>query len=316
MRLFLGVDGGQSSTVAMIGDENGRIVGNGRGGPCNHVSGPEARTRFLGAIGGCVGQALAQIGEGVAANFVGACFGFSGGAEDKAPLLDEILKTEHRLVTHDALIALSGATEGEPGIIVIGGTGSIAFGRNAGGRTARAGGWGYVFGDEGGGFDITRRALKAALRMEEGWGPETTLRGMLLAETGATDANDLLHRFYTPAFDRPRIAGFAKLVDRGAIEGDAVAREILQSAALELAALAESVRKQLFIDHEPARVSWIGGVFRSELLRHRFESLVDMMDGNIAGPPAFEPAAGALLEAYRLAGYAVTLSHLPEQEKK
>jgi len=315
MKLYLGVDGGQSSTTAVVGDETGRIVGYGRGGPCNHVSGPEARSKFLGAIGGCVQAALAQVGEGTPAHFVSACFGFSGGAEDKAPLLDEILTTEHRLVTHDAMIALTGATAGAAGIIVIGGTGSIAFGRNAGDRTARAGGWGYVFGDEGGGFDLTRRALRSALRMEEGWGPATVLREMLLAETGATDANDLLHRFYTPEFDRPRIAGFSKLVEKAAVEGDAEAREILNAAALELATLAEAVRKQLFTDHEPARVSWIGGVFKSEILRSRFQTLVELIDGNLAGPPMLGPAAGALLEAYKLSNVPVTLTNLPEDEK-
>ncbi len=313
MKLFLGVDGGQSSTTALVGDETGRVVGYGRGGPCNHISGPEAREKFLNAVGGCVRGALAE--SAAEPHFVSSCFGFSGGAEDKATLLDEILTTERRLVTHDGLIALSGANAGAPGIIVIGGTGSFAFGRNAALRSARAGGWGYIYGDEGGGFDITRRALRSALRMEEGWGPATALRELLVAETGARDANDLLHRFYTPEFGRPKIASFAKLVDRAAHEGDAVAREILHSAAFELASFADAIRKQLFADHEPARVSWIGGVFGSEIVRTRFETLVDLTDGNIAGPPMLEPAAGALLEAYRLADLHVTLTNLPPYEK-
>src|SRR5258706_176871 len=80
------------------------------------------------------------------------------------------------------------------------------------GRAARAGGWGYIFGDEGGGFDITRQALRAALRFEEGWGPATALRVMLLQATGARDANDALHRFYTQEYPRPRIASFSRLV--------------------------------------------------------------------------------------------------------
>ncbi len=313
MKLFLGVDGGQSSTTALIGDAHGRVVGVGRGGPCNHISGPEARATFLGAIGGCVRAALGSLTT--EAHFTAACFGFSGGAEDKGPLLDEMLTTEHRLVTHDAFIALTGATAGAPGIIVIGGTGSIAFGRGASGRTARAGGWGYVFGDEGGGFDITRRALRGALRMEEGWGPPTELREMLLADTGTKDANDLMHRLYTPEFARPRVAALSQLVDRAANEGDEVAREILLAAASELALLSEAVRKQLFADHKECRISWIGGVFSSKLLRERFQALVDMTDGNIAGPPLLSPAAGALIEAYRLAGLHVTLTDIPRSEK-
>lgn len=317
MTLYLGVDGGQSSTTALAGDESGRVIGYGRSGPCNHVSGSEGRAKFLNAIGGAVKAALAQAGIAEdKPHFASACFGFSGGAEDKQPLLDEILTADKRIVTHDGLIALSGACAGEPGIIVIAGTGSFAFGRNASGRAARAGGWGYVFGDEGGGFDITRQAIRAALRLEEGWGPETSLRARLLAETGAKDANDLLHRFYAADFSRPKIASYAKLVDQAAREGDSVALAILHEAAQELASFAEAVRGQLFIDHEPARVSWIGGAFRSDFVRERFATLVQLIDGNFAGPPLLEPAAGALLEAYRLADLHVTLTSLPEDEKK
>jgi len=110
------------------------------------------------------------------------------------------------MVTSDAFIALSGATAGGPGLVAIAGTGSIAFGRNAAGRTARAGGWGYLFGDEGGAFSIVRQALRAALRHEEGWGAPTELRPALLEATGAASANDLLHRLYTAEFTRQRIA--------------------------------------------------------------------------------------------------------------
>src|SRR5437016_1486807 len=175
MKYFLGVDGGQSSTTAVIGDETGRVLGIGRGGPSNHVGAAEGRAKFVSAVEGCVTAACAQAGLDVG-RFASACLGFSGGPADKQSILNEILSSERTLVTHDGLIALSGATAGQPGLITIAGTGSFAFGRNAAGETARAGGWGYIFGDEGGGFFITRQALRAALRFEECWGPATTLR--------------------------------------------------------------------------------------------------------------------------------------------
>src|SRR5436309_7157676 len=115
------------------------------------------------------------------------------------------------------------------------GTGPIAFGRTRVGRSARAGGAGFIFGDEGSVFDIVRRALRAALRMEEGWGPATNLRQILLAATGSSDANDMLHRFYTDAWPRSRVATLARLVDGAAGEADAVAGEILNQAAQEVA---------------------------------------------------------------------------------
>ena len=316
-QLFLGIDGGKSSTTALIGDENGRVIGSGRGGPCNHVAESEGRAKFIAAIEGSVSAACDRAGLNFATvRFRSACLGFSGGPADKKSILLEILRCDQLAVTHDALIALVGGTGGEPGLIVIAGTGSISFGRNRAGTTARAGGWGYVFGDEGSAFDIARQALRAALRNEEGWGPPTALREMLLAETGSADMNEALHRFYTPDFPRPRVAMIAKAVDRIAESGDGVAARVLESAAHQLAELASAVRLQLFEPGEDARVAYIGGVFHSTRVRERFRTLVELDPANRVMRPAHGPAAGALLEAYREAGIDVSLSEVPEVEKQ
>ena len=302
--LFLGVDGGQSSTSALIGDETGHILGVGRAGPCNHVSTAESRARFIDAIGGAVRSAAEAAGL-AELRFVAACLGLSGGPADKEALAKEIVPAGKYLIVNDAVIALAGATAGEPGVIAIAGTGSIAFGRNAEGRIARAGGWGYVFGDEGGGFDLVRQAVRAALREEEGWGPATAMRESLLAATGASDMNQLVHWFYTPDYPRARIASYAKLVDETARQGDAIAREILHGAAQALATLVAAVRRQLFHRSEPARISYIGGAFASEILRERFAVIVELESDTHVHPPAFGPAAGALIEAYQSAGLRV-----------
>jgi len=299
MKLFLGVDGGQSGTTALVGDESGRVTGIGRGGPCNHVSGPEGREKFTSVIGQVIRDAL---GPRAPAHFESICCGFSGGPADKDALTRKLASAEKYSITHDGLIALAGATGGAPGVVTIAGTGSFAFGRNAEGRTARAGGWGYVFGDEGGGFDVARQALRAALRCEEGWGPPTALRDALLKATGANDANELLHSFYTPGYPRDRVAQLAKLVDEIARSGDTVARDLLNAAAQSLATIASAVRHQLFSKNEPACVSYIGGVFRNEMLLSRFRMLMELDDGNRVAAPIYSPAAGALLEAYKIAG--------------
>jgi N-acetylglucosamine kinase-like BadF-type ATPase len=309
---FFGVDGGQSSTYALIGDASGRVLGAGRGGPSNHVAASEGRAKFTGAIQSCLAAACVNAGlDATAIRFASACLGFSGGPADKEAILQEILPSDRTMVTHDALIALSGATCGEPGLITIAGTGSIAFGRNASGKTARAGGWGYVFGDEGGGFYIVRQAVRAALRFEEGWGDATSMRRMFLDATAASDINQLVHRFYTPEFPRPRLAAFAKLVDDAAENGDAIAREILNEAARELATIAAAVRGQLFEKAEPARVAYIGGVFRSRTVLATFTELV----GKSVAPPIYGPAAGALLEAYRAVGVQCMLSNVPVEKE-
>jgi N-acetylglucosamine kinase len=308
MRLFLGVDGGQSGTLAMIGDETGRVVGSGEGGPCNHAAAGEGRRKLESAVAESVGAACAQAGlDWPTVRFDAACFGMSGGPDDKREILAGILQAATLTVTNDAVIALAGATATGQGIITIAGTGSIAFGRNRSGRTARAGGWGYVFGDEGGGFDIARQALRAALRMEEGWGPRTSLREILLAETGGRDVNDVLHRFYSPAWPRSRVAKLARAVDAAAQESDAVAAEILRGEAQQLAIIAGAVRGQLWNDGEAVEVAYIGGVFESSLLLENFRMLVELQDGVKCGPPRHGPAEGALLEAYRSVGMQVEL---------
>ena len=309
---FLGVDGGQSSTVAVIGDETGRIAAWATAGPCNHVGAAEGRAKFLRVMGQCLSQAAARAGFDPAArpHFKAAVLGMSGGPGDKAALLAELIDAERLNVTHDAKIALAGALEGEPGIIVIAGTGSIAYGENAHGEAARAGGWGYIYGDEGGGFDIARQAVRAALREHEGWGPRTALTPAVIELTGATDANDALHRLYTTEWPRSRVAEMAMAVDRIASEGDPLAADILRHAAQQLALLAAAVRRQLWSEGG-LRIAHVGGAFQSAILLDRFRTLI-MLDGDAeTEAPRRSPAAGALILAYKLAGLPTIPHPLP-----
>ena len=302
MKLFLGVDGGQSSTTALIGDETGRLIGRGVDGPCNHATAEEGRRKLEHAIRESVAAACHQAGLDTAPRFEAACFGMSGGPEDKRAILAAIIDTATLVVMTDAEIALAGATDSGLGVIVIAGTGSIALGRNAARTLARAGGWGYIFGDEGSAFDIVRQALRSALRMEEGWGPPTRLRQVLLEATKSRHANEMLHRFYTPDWPRDRVATLAPLVDAAATEGDNTAIEILNYCAQQLATLGMSVRSQLWQAQEVVDVAFIGGVFASSIVRERFRMLVELDAGTKCGPPKHTPAEGALLEAYRAAG--------------
>jgi N-acetylglucosamine kinase-like BadF-type ATPase len=314
-KYFLGVDGGQSRTIALIGDEHGRVVGIGIAGPSNHTRGPAGATKFISAITACLAAACGRAGlDPGAIGFASACLGFSGGPEDKEAILRGMLRSETITVTHDALIALVGALAGDPGVITIAGTGSIAFGRNASGQCARAGGWGYLFGDEGGAFWIVAQALRAVLRSVEGWGQATSLGPALLAASGARDAHELLHRLYTVDWPRPRTAGLAKLVDEAAQQGDPIAAEILNAAASQLAAIASAVRRQLFPSGEAVRITYVGGVFGSACVLANFRKLAESEPGNSVVAPVHGPAAGALLEAYRVAGIHPRLAGVPEEK--
>ncbi len=314
-RYYLGVDGGQSSTVALIADGEGHVLGRGKSGPCNHVSAAEGRTKFFSAMNGCLQEACDQAGlDWTDILFASVCLGFSGGAEDKDQYARELIRSAQYKITHDAEIALSGAMPDEAGIIAIAGTGSMVFGRNRRGETARAGGWGYVYGDEGGAFDLTRRALRAALEYEEGWGPATDLHRMLLEASGAENANQLLHSFYG-GVPRPTIASYAPLVTEAALGGDTVARAILHEAATGLAHYVQGAYNRLFRAHEPIRVCYIGAVFRSEPLLDSFGKQIAELIQCPVGPPRFSPAVGALTEALRVDGNPNTPFHLPTDEK-
>ena len=303
MTYFLGVDGGQSGTTALIGDDSGRVLGRGEAGPCNHAGAHEGRAKLERAVTASVELACSQAGlDAGTIRFEAACFGMSGGPGGKEAILGSILRAGRLTVTTDAMIALAGATETGQGIITIAGTGSIAFGRNGEGRSARAGGWGYVFGDEGGAFDIVRQALRAALRMEEGWGADTGLRAVMLDATGSCDANEAVHRMYTADWPRDRTATLAPLIDAAAAAGDRVATEILANAAAQLAMLAAAVRSQLWKPGDAVEVAYIGGVFESRLVLERFRMLVELEDGIRCIAPKRGPAEGALLEACRSAG--------------
>ena len=298
MKYFLGVDGGQSGTTALIGDETGRVLGMGEAGPCNHAGATEGRAKLERAVTASVAAACAAAKlDAETIRFAAACFGMSGGPDDKREILAGILRADRLIVTTDAEIALAGATESGRGIIVIAGTGSIAYGRNDEGRAARAGGWGYVFGDDGGAFDIVRQALRAALRMEEGWGPATSLREALIEAIGVADANGALHRLYTAAWPRSRVAALAPLVDQAADNGDSMALRIINDAAAQLATLAGSVRDQLWPRRAEMDVAFVGGVFESRRLLERFRLLVELEEGVRCVAPERGPAEGALRES-------------------
>jgi N-acetylglucosamine kinase-like BadF-type ATPase len=312
--LYLGVDGGQTSTVALIADETGRVVGRGKGGPCNHVGPAEGRARFFSALGDSLNEACAQAGVNRSeVSFASACLGFSGGPQDKETYVREMIRSARYRITHDAEIALEGATEGLPGIIVIAGTGSMAFGRNGEGQSSRAGGWGYAFGDEGGAFYLARQTLRAALAFEEGWGSPTKLYKKLLEAAEAHTADQILRRFYA---GQPRsvIASYANLLDEAEREDDDVARLILIEGAGELAKYVRHVYCHLFPSRESVHVAYIGGVFQSDLLRRIFIERVQMAIGSIAHRPRLSPAAGALLRALRDGSVTGPLSNVPESE--
>ena len=300
-RLFLGVDGGQSSTRAVIGDESGSVLSRAVGGPCNRATTGAGEAKLKETTKRLLRDALTRADLPAESEFEAACFGMSGGPDDKRSLLAGLMPSAAVEVTNDAETALEGATGGGTGIAVIAGTGSIALSRDRTGNLARCGGWGYVFGDEGGAFDIVRHALREALAAEEGWGPPTELRRILLAATVSGTVNEALHRFYDPDWPRNRVASLAPLVDQAAGQGDACARAVLQSAGEALGILAVRAADALPEALPNRTVYPCGNVFNSVRVRSALMQRLRTA-GFAVERPAYDAATGALLRAYRAGG--------------
>ena len=258
------------------------------------------RERLAQAVTAAVAEACVQLGcSPDSIEFEAACLGFTGGIADKEVVLREVIRTRYMLVTDDVTIALAGAHEDGTGIVTIAGTGSVAMARNSSGNTATAGGWGYMFGDDGAAWGIVRDALRAAFRWKEGWGPSTQLHDLFLQQSGDADIHVFRRRLYTEDYSRPRIASFSRLVSDAARDGDEVAIEVLKTAAESLAILTGVVRDRVFPPSRTVDAAYAGGTFASAILLDPYRRKVER-DYNVrVVEPRHNATIGALLEAIR-----------------
>jgi N-acetylglucosamine kinase-like BadF-type ATPase len=167
------------------------------------------------------------------------------------------------VVVNDALVALEAGAPGQPGVVIISGTGSISYGRNADGVAARSGGWGYVLGDEGSGYWIGRAALRAVLREADERGPKTALTHMLLEHFGVGKAQSLIHEVYHTNLKPAAIGALARSVHSAYLQGDQAAIGILRAAANELESSAVSVARRLGLVVQEFTFILSGGIFRA-----------------------------------------------------
>ena len=312
MQYFLGVDGGASSTTCAVATADGAIVGIGYAGPSNHILAPGGRERARAAVSGAVGHALAAAGLGPV-EFRAAQFGMTGITRETeqarvfAGVVGDTIRAAIVRIENDAVIARAGALAGRPGVIVIAGTGSVAYGEDPDGRQARAGGWGYIFGDEGSGFAIGCGAVRAALHARDGTGEPTVLVERL-SEAAGMPVAEIPMAFYEERIDRSKIAALSRVVSRAAEEHDAVALRLIDEAAAGLARLAAAVIAQLRWPDGPVAVGPVGGVFDAgrTILKPLGEALARTAPSAVLVPPRLAPAAGGVLLAMRAAGVQLT----------
>lgn len=315
--LFLGIDGGQSHTEAVIADENGNILGRGFGGASNHAEVPGGRKRLQNAISDSVGEALKNadlppLNETI---FAAAHCGMTGGADYKEEIIGEIIKSENLIIGHDAPTALFGATAGMPGIVVISGTGSVIYGENFRSETAKIGGLGFLFSDEGSGFWLAAQTIRLAIKEQDDLIAQSGLQKLVLDFFGKKTVREITSAYYNAKISRDEIASLAKAAAKAAFEGNRVLREQINFGAKVLVESVGSAANRLNFN-EIFPVAAVGGMFRGELMRRNFqEHLTAIVPNARFITTRFSPPIGALLLAYKRQGIIINENLLANLEK-
>lgn len=268
---IIGIDGGGTKTVSVLCALDGIILAEAQGAPTNfQIIGIERTSHtILDLVDTCchsVGCSISQIGA-VVAGLTGA-----GRPGDKQSMYDGIMNLAYTrslvinnlVIESDARIALEGAFNGKPGLIIIAGTGSIVFGKDERGRIYRAGGWGRLIGDEGSGYAIGQQAFRAVARSLDDKRVKTKLEILFEKKYGLDTQEKIIDSVYKDNFD---IASVMPVVIEAASKGDKTARRILDNAALELIELVEITLKKMNanIKNPPKRpLALIGGSLASE----------------------------------------------------
>lgn len=310
--LYIGVDGGQTSTKAVLALGDGQVLATGIGPPCDHITAPKGYERNRAAIHGAIHDAIGQAGasmEDIAAIGMGLT---SAPRELNAqPIFEqitrEITQPTNIWIDHDAATNLAGASAGTPGVMVIAGSGSIAYGINKAGEEGRAGGLGYLMGDEGSAWWIGISALQAAAAAADGRGPATALLPFVLDHYNLPTIRHIHTFIYADTFRRTMVSDITVDVARLA-ERDAVARAIMTEAGERLANMVSATIRQIHVPGDEVDVYPTGGVFRAgDIVMEPFRRTLhaDWPEATIR-PPMFEPVFGALIRGYQAAGVEIT----------
>jgi N-acetylglucosamine kinase-like BadF-type ATPase len=298
--LLLGIDGGGSKTRALVTDRAGVVLGEAVATSSNyHAVGFDKATL---AIRTAIDGALAQAG-GATTDVVAACFGLAGVGRHPAEreMFQKWVQAEglapRSVIVNDAELVLAAIPDGDCGVAVICGTGSVCIGRGPDGEIARAGGWGYLVGDEGSGFNIAVRAIRLATQTVDGRADADGLFRAALDYWKIDSADGMVAKVYSHDTTVGDIADFSRHVLALAERGDPHAHRLLTDAARALGHMIEAVIDKLGLVR-PA-VAFGGGLLcSSRLLRTAVVERVgrDLGEARLAD----KPAIGAITLALRL----------------
>ena len=306
---LLGIDGGGTTTEAWLAEPGCHVLGRGTAGPSNAKAvGPEAARLALDtAIRGAFHAA------GLTSSPVDViCLGLAGfdrpddrkilaGWADQAGWARRIV-----MVNDGDLVVAAGTPEGW-GVGVIAGTGSIAVGRAKDGRTARAGGWGHLIGDEGSAYGIVLEALRMVARRADGRAPRPPGRDLLTervcAALGVTEASQIVTTIYSPEFSRARIASLAPEVLAACTEAPETGEQLLVPAGAALAETVAAVARSLGWASGVLPLAVAGGFLLSAaIVRQGMVDDLSRRGYQVAMTPVADPVRGAVILAERVIG--------------
>jgi N-acetylmuramic acid 6-phosphate etherase len=295
--LVIGVDGGGTSTVALVATEK-EILGRGASGPSNLQA--VGVTRALQAIQDAIiaAFAAAQRRPGEARAIVLGLAGADRPQEQKLikSWVDRVGIARDCDVVSDARILLAAGTPEGWGMALIAGTGSIAFGRTRDGTMGRSGGWGYLLGDEGSGYALVMAALQAIVHGDDGRGAKTTMTERVLEAMGLSQPIDLIPAVYRGGWDRTALSALAPHVIAAAEAGDAVAGRIVGDAARQLADTVVAAARKLKLPNRKLPLAMTGGTLL-ESGYYRAQVLTALERQDVQAEPVtlvHEPAEGAV----------------------
>lgn len=263
MKFVIGIDGGGTKSKLHLADLAGNMILELLGGPTNLYSmGEESVELELMSL---ISRAMKNSNLTLA-NCEALCLGNSGAdrPEEKQLFQNMLEKFGFRgkiTITNDAETALVAGSGKREGIVIISGTGSLAYGINSLGEKARSGGWGHIAGDEGSGYDIGIQAIKAALRSYDGREPSTILLPQILHELELERPEQLIRFIYQQA-GKQHIADLTKVVKQAFLEHDRKAAEILLHAAKELITMANAVIGKLSMEKKEFCLVCAGSIFQ------------------------------------------------------
>jgi N-acetylglucosamine kinase-like BadF-type ATPase len=297
VRYVAGIDGGQSSTTAVVVDENGLVCARSSAGPADHVDEPPGSSKCADACTAALMRALDGARIPRDTRFEAVHVGLSGYDERFDGARPAFAARTVRM-QHDTPIALAGAVHARPAVVVIAGTGSVAYGEDASGAAVRVGGWGFLFGDEGSAFAVARAALAHAMA-EDDRGRRSPLGDAALAYFDRRSLRELATAALLGRIARGKVASFARVVHDAARLGDRDASAIVDAAASALATLAAAAIARLNLTEQTVPVALAGGAFLNEafFVRTR-ERLSALAPDALAVTPRYDAAIGAALLAF------------------